>query len=119
MLNPIPNLPAGVVGFESSGKLEATDYRDVLAPALQKAADEGGIRMVIVMPAFEGIEPKAIWEDASFGIKNWSAWKRVALVTDVAWMAHATQWFGWMSPGEIKQFSIADKQAAIDWAAGS
>ena len=76
MLTAIPNLPAGVIGFESSGKLEATDYRDTLAPALQKAADEGGIRMVLVMPAFEGIEPKAIWEDASVGIKNWSAWKR-------------------------------------------
>ena len=52
MLTAIPNLPAGVIGFESSGKLEATDYRDTLAPALQKAADEGGIRMVLVMPAF-------------------------------------------------------------------
>jgi hypothetical protein len=118
MLTAIPNLPAGVIGFESSGKLEAADYRDTLAPALQKAADEGGIRMVLVMPGFEGIEPKAIWEDASVGIKNWTAWKRVAFVTDVAWMAHATNWFGWMSPGEIKHFPSAEMQAAIDWAAG-
>jgi hypothetical protein len=118
MLTAIPNLPAGVIGFESSGKLEATDYRDTLAPALQKAgrrrrnphgARDAGVR---------GHRTEGDLGDASVGIKNWSAWKRVAFVTDVAWMAHATNWFGWMSPGEIKHFPSAEMQAAIDWAAG-
>lgn len=71
-----------------------------------------------MLPTFEGIEPEAIWEDTKIGIKNWSAWKRVAFVTDVAWMAHAMQWFGWMSPGEIKHFPLAERAAAIAWAAG-
>ena len=118
MFNAIPNLPAGVIGFEVSGKIEAADYRETLAPALQKAADEGGIRMVLVMPTFGGIEPKAIWEDASVGIKNWRAWKRVAFVTDISWLSHGTVWFGWMSPGQVKHFPSTELQAAIDWAAG-
>ena len=118
MLNAIPGLPSGVIGFEVTGKLEAEDYRDTLAPAVAKAADDGDIRLVIVLPSFEGIEPEAIWEDTKLGVTNWSAWKRVAFVTDVEWMTQAMRWFGWMSPGEIKPFPLAERDAAIAWAAG-
>ena len=118
MLKAIPGLPANVIGFESSGKLEAEDYRDILGPALAgAAADDGEIRLVIVLPAFEGIEPAAILEDAKTGVKNWSAFKRMAFVTDIEWMGHATRWFGWMSPGEMKHFPLAERAAAIAWAA--
>jgi len=119
MLDVIPDLPDGVIGFEVTGKLEASDYTDTLAPALQKAAEEqGGIRIVVVIPSFDGITPSAVWEDTKVGIKNWGAWKRAAVVTDVDWMAHALKWFGWMTPGEIKHFPSAERQAAIEWAAG-
>jgi hypothetical protein len=43
--------------------------------------------------------------------------KRIALVTDVDWMTHVVHLFGWMTPGEVKTFPLADRQAAIDWAA--
>jgi SpoIIAA-like len=118
MLNPIADLPSGVIGFEVAGKLEAGDYRDALAPALAGAAGGGDIRLVLVVPTFEGIEPGAIWEDAKMGVENWSAWKRVAFVTDVEWMSRAMHWFGWMSPGELKHFPLAERDAAIAWAAG-
>jgi hypothetical protein len=118
MLNAIPDLPEGVIGFEVSGTLEADDYRATLGPAVTKAAEDGAIRLVIVIPTFEGIDPGALWEDTKMGVKNWSAWKRVAFVTDVGWMAHAMRWFGWMSPGEVKQFPSAEREAAIAWAAG-
>ena len=32
MLNAIPGLPSGVIGFEVTGKLDAEDYRDTLTP---------------------------------------------------------------------------------------
>ena len=117
MLNEIPDLPSGVIGFEATGKLQAEDYRDTLAPALSKAAADGNIRLVIVLPKFEGIDPGAMWEDTKLGVKNWSAWKRVAFVSDIEWMSHATRWFGWMSPGEMKHFPMAERAAAIAWAA--
>jgi hypothetical protein len=33
-------------------------------------------------------------------------------------MIYGTQWFGWMTPGEVKQFSLAERDVAIEWAAG-
>jgi hypothetical protein len=52
------------------------------------------------------------------GVAHLTRWKRIALVTDVDWMVHLTKLFGWMTPGELKQFSTADRDAAIEWAAG-
>jgi SpoIIAA-like len=116
-LNAMTDVPPGVVGFEVSGKLEATDYRDTLLPALQKAAADGEIRVVIVMPAFEGLSPGAFWQDMKMGIDLWRAWRRMALVTDVEWMKRGTEWFGWMTPGEVKHFPMAERAEAIAWAA--
>jgi hypothetical protein len=117
MLNAMPDLPNGVIGFEASGKLTEADYHDTLLPALEQAAAAGEVRIVIVMPVFEGFTAGALWQDLKMGVENWRAWKKIALVTDVDWMRHGTEWFGWMTPGEVKHFPIAEQGAAIDWAA--
>ena len=36
---------------------------------------------------FDGLEAGAVWQDLKTGIKDWSAWERVALVTDNAVVA--------------------------------
>ena len=119
MLNPLADLPPGVIGFEASGKLHEEDYQDVLLPAIQKAAADGEVRIVIVMPKFEGLTPGAVWQDLKMGVEHWGKWKRIALVTDVDWMRHGVDWFGWMTPGDVKHFALADRAAAIAWAAAS
>jgi hypothetical protein len=40
-------------------------------------------------------------------------------VTDVEWMIHLTSLFGWMTPGELKRFPLAQRGEAIEWAAGT
>jgi len=39
-------------------------------------------------------------------------------VTDIAWMRDLTSLFGWMTPGEVKTFPLAQQDEAIGWAAG-
>ena len=117
-LTAIPDLPPGVIGFEVSGKLEAEDYRDKLQPALQQAAADGEVRILIVIPTFEGFSAGALWQDLRMGVEHWRAWKRIALVTDIEWMTRGSEWFGWMTPGELKHFPLAERTAAIAWAAG-
>jgi hypothetical protein len=118
MLTEIVDLPDAVIGFEVAGELEAADYRDVLLPAVQRAASNGDVRIVIVFPKFDGISGGALWQDLKMGVEHWRGWKRIALVTDVEWMIHGTHWFGWMTPGELKQFPLAERAEAIAWAAG-
>ena len=115
MISELDGLPAGVIGFEASGKIAAEDYRDVVLPALEQAARTGDVRFLIVMRDFDGISGGAIWQDLKMGIEHLHAWKRIALVTDIAWMSHMTDLFGWMTPGETKTFPLDQREQAIQW----
>jgi hypothetical protein len=119
LIKELTDLPSGVIGFETAGKLHAEDYRDVLLPALERAAADGDIRCVIVIADFGGLSAAALWEDLKMGVEHLRAWKRIALVTDIEWMTHVTALFGWMTPGEVKHFPIAERDAAITWAAAN
>ena len=117
MMQELTDLPAGVIGFEATGKLRAEDYRDVLLPAIERAAS-GDLRIVIVISDFDGLTGGALWQDLKMGIEHMRGWKRIALVTDIEWMIHMTSMFGWMTPGEVEHFALAERDAAIAWAAG-
>jgi hypothetical protein len=117
-------MPAGAVGFRIAGEVTRRDYEDVLIPALREAIDGGGeIRCLCqVGPDFEGYEAGAMWEDLrtgfDYGIGHHSAWKRLALVTDVEWILHVAALFGWMAPGEMKTFGLVEAERAKAWVAG-
>jgi hypothetical protein len=118
MMKELTELPAGVIGFETSGKLRAEDYRDILLPAIESAAAQGDVRCLIVINEFDGLSGGALWQDLKMGVEHLGAWKRVALVTDIEWMRHMASMFGWMTPGSMKHFPMADRAAAIAWLAG-
>ena len=63
----------------------------------------------------EGMELSAMWEDTAFGLKHWSDFKRLALVSDVEWVSGMTAFFGWMIPAEVKTFKEKDVAAAREW----
>jgi hypothetical protein len=91
MVERMDDVPEGVVGVRASGKLTRDDYRDVLEPVLKEAIDSGEARVLFVLPDFDGLEPGAVLEDMRTGLRveiaNRSAWKRLALVTDIEWVA--------------------------------
>lgn len=118
MIKQLNDAPPGVIGFEVSGRIEAEDYRDVVLPALERAAQSGEVRFVIIMPGFHGMSAGAVWQDLKIGIEHLRAWKRIAVVTDVDWIHHLTNLFGWMTPGETKTFSLEQRQEAMAWVAG-
>ena len=117
MVKELSGLPPGVIGFEATGKLRAEDYRDVVLPALERASAAGEVRFVVVIPEFGGMSGGALWQDLKVGIEHLRAWKRIALVTDIEWMEQMTSLFGWMTPGEVRHFPLAQRDEAIAWAA--
>jgi hypothetical protein len=118
MIKELTDLPAGVIGFETTGKLHAEDYRDVLLPPLQRAAADGEVRVVIVVRDFAGLSAGALWQDLKMGVEHLRSFKRTAVVTDIEWMSHMTAMFGWMTPGEVKHFPLWEQSAAIAWVSG-
>jgi len=118
VLRPLPDLPPRVIGFEAVGEVHADDYRDVLRPALDQAAVNGEIRLVYVLGEhFTGYSPGADWEDLKLAFQHVRSWERTAVVTDVDWIDHAVHTFGWMAPGQVRVFPVADLEGAVQWVA--
>ena len=118
MLEPLTELPDGVIGFTAVGELHSDDYEQVLIPAVEQQLAAGEkVRIVLVFPTFDGLSGGAMWDDLKMGVEHLTHWKRIALVTDLDWMIHLTKLFGWMTPGELKRFPVDERSAAIAWAA--
>jgi len=117
MITVLTGLPDGVLGFEASGKLTADDYTGVLAPALRDATADGRkIRVLLDFTGdFDGMEGGAVWQDMRMGVSEWSAWERIALVTDHRWMRDGLSMFAWAVPGEVRAFPNGERDAAVDW----
>jgi hypothetical protein len=123
MIEVIADMPAGTIGLRVWGSVTRDDYVDVLMPAVSKAAEEHGeIRLVFqVGPDFQHFTPGMLGADIthglSFGVKHWSAWKRMAVVTDVDWLRQSMQMLGWMTPGEAHLFGLDELEQAKEWVA--
>jgi hypothetical protein len=120
MLKRIEGLPDGVIGFEAEGEIRSSDYDDILMPAVREVSGRGEqVRIVLVFQRWDGMSSSAVWQDLKMGLDNLRRWKRIALVTDLDWMITVTSLFGWMTPGELKRFPLAERDRAIAWAAGN
>jgi hypothetical protein len=118
MLIPITGLPPNVIGFEARGEIHADDYKTVLVPAIDGLLAKGDdIRVVLVFEEWDGLSGGAAWQDMRMGVEHLTHWKKLALVTDLEWMRHLAQLFGWMTPGELEHFTLAERDAAVAWAA--
>ncbi len=121
MIERIEDMPAGTVGLRAWGKLSKEDYREGLEPALNAAAESGELRLLFVLSDFQGLEPGAWIEDVKAGltvlVRDHSAWKRFALVTDVEWVAKAQRMFAWLTPGEVMIGDLDSLQEAKSWVA--
>jgi hypothetical protein len=125
MIEPLPDLPDGVLGFRFSGAISRDEYVDVLLPAMTEALDLGHrIRLLLVIEDdFGWFEPGAFWEDLKFGVGSGTVhrrvWERTAVVSDAGWVRPAMAAFGWMVPGTARLFTQAEVGPAKDWLSGT
>ena len=122
MLKRMSGLPEDVVGVEVEGTLTADDYANHLIPALEEgiAASPDGKASVLYVagPKMPGLTPGALWEDVKFGFTHMRTWKRLAIVSDSEWYAHALDAIGWLVPGEVRLFKSGEVDAAREWVVG-
>jgi len=117
MFERIDGFGEGVVALRAVGRVTAEDYRDVLEPAIAHA-NMGGRKARLLLELgteFEGYEPSAMMADAKVGMDDFRSFERIAVVTDHSWMAHAVNVFGYLIPGRVKSFTVAERDAAIAW----
>ena len=119
MIEPIADLPEGVVGFRAIGTIDAADYREVLVPAIEAVlAEHEHVNVVAVLgDDFDHLSIGAMWEDAKLVGLPLSSWGRAAIVTDHDVLAGVATAFGGLVPGGFRVFPVDQERAAIDWAA--
>jgi SpoIIAA-like len=119
MLQTIPGLPEDTVGLSAIGTVTGDDYEQILIPRVtEKMKTHGGVRLLFLCgPEFEGYSPAAVWEDAKFGLAHRADFRRVAVVTDVVWLTHATRLFAPFIPCAVSVFPNNALEAAKRWLA--
>jgi len=118
MIEPLPDLPPEVLGFRAVGKVEPSDYRAVLDPAVDAVIAKGQkVNLVLVLgEEFSRYSIGALWQDALLEGKPEDSWGRIALVTHRKILGEIVQGLAGMLPGDFRRFALADLDEAIAWA---
>ena len=86
------------------GKLTHDDYVNTLIPEIDKIAKAGNMKIMNVMKDFSGIEFKALIDDLKTAFKHRKDFKKVAVVTNQAWMKIGLNIFKNIVDGEVQIF---------------
>jgi hypothetical protein len=119
MIQVIPAEADNVLAFSAIGKVSGADYEQVLMPAVEAALQENEkVRLLYHFgPDFEGYDADAMWDDAKIGMKHYTSFEKIAVVTDVKWMVRSVKAFGFLMPGEVRVFDNDEFDAAMIWIA--
>jgi hypothetical protein len=122
MIEVLSDMPQGVTGIRVSGRLGGDELRE-FKPIMEKLSKSGEIRIVeIIASDYEGFGPGGLVEDLKLGFgalfQHHSAFKRIAVVSDKAWVGHTLHALAWMIPGELAIFGLDELDSAKEWAAG-
>ena len=119
MIEALPGFPENVAAFACHGHVTKADYDTVLVPDVaDRLNHHDTLRFYYeVASDFAGIDPGAVWEDTKVGLTHLRHWERFAVVTDVDWIKHAVTLFGFLMPGELRVFPLADASQAREWIA--
>ncbi|OOG56544.1 STAS/SEC14 domain-containing protein [Rhodanobacter sp. C03] len=117
MIAQIEGLPAGTLGFRAHGQVTAADYENIIVPDVEAAfALNRKLRVLYVTAEdFTGFDPGAMWDDAKLGMRHFSGWDRVALVSDVPWLRTTTAAMSFMIPAVIRLFHLTELDEATQW----
>jgi hypothetical protein len=93
----------GFIEIRASGKLERSDYEEVV-PQLEAEAKRGKLRLLVDLVDFEGWTPKALVDDLRFDVKHHDDFERTAIVGDKTLEKLGTELSKPFFSGEIRYF---------------
>src|SRR4051812_32458802 len=110
MLQFINDLPDHVIGIHAIGEVTKDDLDKVLLPRLDEFAEkQGELNYILVLETgIQNFTAGAWLDDIKAGLKHFTKWNKIAIVTDqkpVGWFTDAFRFF---IPGKSKGFSLAE-----------
>jgi hypothetical protein len=121
MIEQLGGFPENVLGLRISGHVTRDDYQTVVIPVVEAAFKrEEKLNIYCQVDSdFAGLDLGALWDDLKVGLGNFRRWERIAVVTDIAWIGNALNVFGFLKPGQVRVFPMAEADQARAWIIGS
>jgi hypothetical protein len=117
MLSLISGLPAHVVGVKATGEVDKNDFDNVLIPALDELVKRTGeiyYLLQLETPVSE-FTAGAWMKDALVGLKHFTKWKKIAVVSDQKGVEKFTDAFSVLVPGKSKGYKPEELDEAKAW----
>jgi hypothetical protein len=117
MLHFINDLPDHVVGILATGEVDKDDYERILIPHMKELVKhQGEINYLLVLETdVQNFTAAAWWEDFKLGLKNFTKWNKIAVVTDQASVEWFSDVFRHFIPGESRGYKLTELPEAIAW----
>lgn len=117
MLQFINDLPDYVVGIHATGEVTRNDYERVLLPKIDELLKrQHEINYLLVLEtSVQNFTAGSWWEDLKMGLKNFTKWNKIAIVTDQKSVERLSDAFRFFIPGKSKGFSLSELDKAIKW----
>lgn len=106
---------ARVVELTVSGKVTHADFEAIL-PKIEAELARGPLSLVEVIDSFTGFDLDTLWDGLKFDIAHWSDFRRVAVVTDLAWVSPFTRMMDALTHLQVRDFKRNQLDEARDWA---
>jgi hypothetical protein len=116
MILILSDMPDGTIGFEAIGHVTADDYRDVIAPALERRLPDLPLRLLFLLDdRFESYAPGAVIQDLKLWLEHLGDWTKLAVVTDHDWISNSVLDLSRLGSGKIRTFPSAELDVAKAW----
>ncbi|MCF6173828.1 MAG: STAS/SEC14 domain-containing protein [Campylobacteraceae bacterium] len=117
MIKVLNDISKDVVGFRLSGEVSSEDYEKVLIPVLKlKLKQQDKLKVLYqVGEDFDSYNFSALVDDAKAGFMFYTAWEKIAIVSDIEWVINSVKAFSFTVPAKIKIFSNKEFCKAKEW----
>ena|SRR5437868_13839484 len=117
MIEVIHGLPAYVTAFRATGVVTKNDYTTTINPLVKSVVTAfGEVSYMLVLNTTLNNYTMGAWiEDALLGLRYFSKWKKLAIVTEKNGIKNFTDIFGKLIPPQTKGFKMEDFSLAKKW----
>ena len=118
MIGLLPGLPPNVAGFKASGEVTREDFEKVIFPEVKRHTEcSGKLNFVFFVDTpLKNFSAGAWIRDIWLGLKQFAAWRKIAIISDVEKIRNFTDNISFLLPGEYRGFPIEKLDDAVQWA---
>src|SRR4051812_44793993 len=115
MLKHLNYLPIHILGLHAAGDVSIEDYEKTLEPLLDEHVKQNGkINFLLILEAqIKDFEPGAWCGNVDIGLKYFTKWNKLAVVTNETGMREFSHLFKYILPGQYRGYRLEELDEAV------